>query len=50
MFEQKGMLVVDKEGLNEDTVMEDSLEAGSDFQTDGDVFVIETALKILVLF
>ena len=44
MFEQKGMLVVDKEGLNEDTVMEDSLEAGaSDFQTDGDVFVIETA-------
>ena len=38
------MLVVDKEGLNEDTVMEDSLEAGaSDFQTDGDVFVIETA-------
>ena len=44
MFEQKGMLIVDKEGRNEDTVMEDSLEAGaSDFQTDGDVFVIETA-------
>ena len=43
MFEQKE-LIVDKEGRNEDTVMEDSLEAGaSDFQTDGDVFVIETA-------
>ena len=43
MFEQKGVLIVDKEDRDEDTVMEDSLEAGAaDFQTDDDVFVIET--------
>ncbi len=44
LFEQKGMLIVDKEGKNEDTVMEDSLEAGAaDFVVDDDVFIIETA-------
>ncbi len=45
MFEQKGVLVVDREecGLDEDKVMEDSLEAGaSDFQADDDVFEIFT--------
>lgn len=44
LFEQKGMLIVDKEGKNEDAVMEDSLEAGAaDFVVDDDVFIIETA-------
>ena len=39
MFQEKGVLVVEKEDLDEDKVMEDSLEAGaSDFQADEDVF------------
>nr|WP_317412035.1 YebC/PmpR family DNA-binding transcriptional regulator [uncultured Solibaculum sp.] len=43
MFQKKGVLVVEKEGLEEDQVMEDALEAGaSDFQADEDVFEIQT--------
>ncbi|MGN0550720.1 MAG: YebC/PmpR family DNA-binding transcriptional regulator [Acutalibacteraceae bacterium] len=45
MFEQKGVLIVDREecDFDEDKVMEDALEAGaSDFQADEDVFEIYT--------
>ena len=43
LFQQKGVIVVEREGLDEDKVMEDGLEAGaSDFQTDEDVFEIDT--------
>ena len=43
MFQQKGVLVVEKEDLEEDKVMEDCLEAGAaDFQADEDVFEIYT--------
>jgi YebC/PmpR family DNA-binding regulatory protein len=43
LFSRKGVLVVEREGLEEDKVMEDCLEAGaSDFQADEDVFEIFT--------
>ena len=43
MFSQKGVIIVEKEGLEEDKVMEDALEAGAaDFQADADVFEIYT--------
>ena len=43
MFQEKGVLVVEKEGRDEDQVMEDALEAGAaDFQADEDVFEIYT--------
>ena len=43
MFQQKGVLSVEKEDLEEDKVMEDCLEAGAaDFQADEDVFEIYT--------
>ncbi len=43
LFKQKGILVLEAEGLNEDRVMEDALEAGaSDFTSDGDVLEITT--------
>ena len=43
MFNKKGVLAIEAEGLDEDTVMEAALEAGaSDFNTDGDVFEIQT--------
>lgn len=43
MFNEKGILVLEREGLLEDTVMADALEAGaSDFSADGDVFEIST--------
>ncbi len=43
MFNKKGILVIEAEGLDEDKVMEDSLEAGaSDFAADDDVFEITT--------
>ena len=41
MFKQKGVLAIEAEGLDEEKVMEDALEAGAaDFSTDGDVFEI----------
>ncbi len=43
MFNKKGKLVIEAEGLDEDKVMEDALEAGaSDFAADEDVFEITT--------
>ena len=43
MFNQKGILIVEAEGLDEDKVMEDALEAGAaDFAADEDVFEITT--------
>lgn len=43
MFNRTGMLRVAAEGLSEDTVMEDALDAGaSDFNSDGEVFEIST--------
>ncbi len=43
MFSKKGVIVTEKENLNEDKVMEDALEAGaSDFLSDDDVFEIYT--------
>ncbi len=43
LFSRKGVLAVEREGLEEDKVMEDALEAGaSDFQADDDVFEIFT--------
>ena len=43
MFDRKGVIVIEGEGLEEDTVMEDALNAGADdFSFDGDVFEITT--------
>ncbi len=43
MFDRKGVIDIEAEGLNEDTVMEAALEAGAeDFNYDGDVFEIIT--------
>ena len=43
MFDRKGQIVIEAEGKDEDTVMEDALEAGAeDFNSDGDVFEIIT--------
>ncbi len=43
MFDRKGVIVIEGEGLDEDTVMEAALEAGADdFSFDGDVFEITT--------
>ncbi len=43
MFKEKGVIVIEREGLDEDTVMTDALEAGaSDFAADEDVFEIST--------
>lgn len=43
MFDRKGVIVIEGEGLDEDTVMEDALNAGADdFSFDGDVFEITT--------
>ncbi len=43
MFDRKGIIAIEAEGLDEDTVMEAALEAGAeDFTFDGDVFEIST--------
>lgn len=43
-FDQKGVIVLEKEDLDEDTVMMDALDAGADDMTsDGDCFEILTA-------
>ena len=43
MFDKKGVIVIEKEELDEDTVMEHALECGaSDFQADDEVFEIYT--------
>ncbi len=50
MFEKKGVLIIEREELNkdEDTVMEDALEAGAaDFEADSDIFTIYTEAEDL---
>ncbi len=43
MFNEKGLIAIEKEGHDEDKVMEDALEAGAtDFMADEDVFEIYT--------
>ncbi len=43
MFAKKGMIVIEKEGVDEEKLMNDALEAGaSDFGADEDVFEITT--------
>ena len=43
MFNQKGVIAIEAEGLDEDQVMEDALEAGAaDFAADEDVFEVTT--------
>ncbi len=43
MFEHKGIIVIESEGLDEDTVMEDALEAGAeDFNVTDEAFEITT--------
>ncbi|MBQ7217964.1 MAG: YebC/PmpR family DNA-binding transcriptional regulator [Ruminococcus sp.] len=45
MFEKKGVLIIEREDLekDEDTVMEDALEAGAaDFEADEDIFTVYT--------
>ena len=43
MFDRKGVIAIEAEGNDEDTVMEAALEAGAeDFNSDGDVFEITT--------
>ena len=43
MFNKKGVLVIEAEGLDEDKVMEDALEAGAaDFAADDEVFEVTT--------
>lgn len=46
MFNQKGVLIIEKEDRQEDKVMEDALECGaSDFTADSDVFEIITEME-----
>ncbi len=48
MFDRKGQIVIEAEGLDEDTVMMDALDAGAeDFNFDGDVFEITTTVNDL---
>lgn len=43
MFQEKGVIVIEKNGLNEDKLMEDCLDAGAvDFNSDDDVFEVFT--------
>ncbi len=43
MFDRKGQIIIEAEGRDEDTALEDALEAGAeDFNFDGDVFEIST--------
>lgn len=44
MFDRKGIIEIDGEGKDEDSVMEDALDAGAeDFNFDGEVFTVTTA-------
>lgn len=43
MFSRQGVIIIEKEDIDEDKLMEDALEAGAfDFLSDGDVFEIRT--------
>lgn len=42
-FDRKGVIVIESEGLDEDTVLNDALEAGAlDFSSEGEIFEIYT--------
>ena len=46
MFSRQGVILIEKEDVDEDKLMEDALEAGAvDFLTDGDVFDIRTEVN-----
>lgn len=46
MFSRKGVLAIEKEGLNEDSVMENALEAGAaDFLAEDDIFIVYTEVE-----
>ena len=48
MFDRKGIIVIEADGLDEDTVMEAALEAGADdFEFDGEIFEISTEPNFL---
>ena len=43
MFEKKGTITISKEDINEDIILEKSLDLGAeDFQTENDIFIITT--------
>ncbi|MEG2720170.1 MAG: YebC/PmpR family DNA-binding transcriptional regulator, partial [Oscillospiraceae bacterium] len=43
MFTREGVIIIEKEDINEDKLMEDALECGAtDFITDGDIYEIRT--------
>lgn len=43
MFSRQGVIIIDKEDIDEDKLMENALEAGaSDFLSDGDVYEVRT--------
>ncbi len=43
MFNKKGILAIEADGVDEDTLMEQALEAGAtDFNADGEIFEIQT--------
>ncbi len=49
MFTDKGVIIIEKDGVDEDKLMEDSLEAGAeDFVSDGEVFEIYTVPTDLI--
>ena len=46
MFSQKGVIIIEADGLSEDAVMEDALEAGaSDFSSNDDCFIVTTEVE-----
>ena len=46
MFNRQGVITIDAEGLDEDTVMEAALEAGADdFIAEDDAFVVNTSVQ-----
>ena len=43
MFERQGILAIESEGIDEDTLMEDALEAGaSDLENEEEIFLVKT--------
>ena len=43
MFEKKGIITISKDGLDEDIILEKSLELGADdFQKENDIYIITT--------
>ncbi|MBQ6163805.1 MAG: YebC/PmpR family DNA-binding transcriptional regulator [Clostridia bacterium] len=48
MFSRQGVILIEKEDVDEDKLMEDALEAGAvDFLTDGDVYDVRTEVNDL---